>query len=70
MQLCNLRKKKGTNRSHRSNDNGKSFFVTHKYSIHCNFVSELDMTFHSSLNSSENIQLPTPIGKPQKDGYP
>ena len=69
MQLCNLRKK-GTNRSHRSNDNGNPFFVTHKYSIHCNFVSELDMTFDSSLNSSENIQLPTPIGKPQKDGYP
>ena len=63
-------KKKGTYRLHRSNDLGKRpFFVTYKYSIHCNFVSELDVTMHSSLNSSENIQLPTPIGKPQKDGY-
>ena len=70
LKLCNvLKKNKGTNRSHRSNDNGKKTdFATHKYSIHCNFVSELDVTMHSSMNSSENMQLPTPIGKPQKDG--
>ena len=62
-------KNKGTNRSHRSNDNDKKTdFATHKYSIHCNFVSELDVAMHSRMNSSENMQLPTPIGKPQKDG--
>ena len=65
-----IKLKKGTNHSHRSNDSSNDpHFATHKYSIHCNFVSELDVTVHSSLNPNENMQLPTPIGKSQKDGY-
>ena len=68
--VINQPKNKRTNRSHRSNDNGTSpVFVTYKRSIHCNFVSELDLTSHNNLTPSENKRLSTPAGKLQTDGY-